>query len=101
MPDILPLGQDGLLQPVSLTSRADGICHLRSPSGLSPHERVPVLGGCLWARSGTSWRMEVAGHTQVLQGAVPVEIPFFLTQGVPMEAVLSRKVVTTDASLTS
>lgn len=101
MPDILPLGQDGLLQPVSWTTKMADAISPRSRSGLSPHERVPVLGGCLWARSGTSWRMEVAGHTQVRQGAVPVEIPFFLTQGAPMETVLSRKVVTTDASLTS
>lgn len=54
VPGTLSLGQDGLLQPVSPTSRADGICHTHSPFGPSLHEGVPVQGGCLWARSGVS-----------------------------------------------
>lgn len=69
----LPPGKDGLLQPVSSTSRADAICHPCCPSVSSPHEGVLVVGGCMWIGSWASWRKEGVGHTRVLLGAVSLE----------------------------
>lgn len=60
--------------------------------------RVPVPGS-MWVRPGASSLIAGVGYTRVHECAAPLESPVFSKQGVLMGAVLSRKVVTTEASL--
>ena len=55
------------IQIVSSVTRADGVCHPRSPSRPAPYEGIPALGGLM--------RAESAGHTGLHQGVAPLASP--------------------------
>lgn len=71
----LPSGKICAVQIVSSVAWTDGICHPCSPSWLPPHERIPAVGGLMWAESHASWFTASDGHTGVRQGTASLVGP--------------------------
>lgn len=90
----LPPRQDCTVQLMSSATRANSVGHPCDPSEPLPHEGVPVLGSFLRAEL---WRVLVTPEcARALRHWLVLS---FLMQGVSMDTVLSRKLITTDASM--